>query len=241
MGRLPAAQRREQLLDVAAKLFAERGYARTTTAQLAESAGVTEPIIYRHFKSKRDLFVALIQRAGRETLLTWKRHLRGAGDPAERLRRLLGDNPMVRPEGRDAYRVFLQAITEVDDEQIHAALADHIKMLHAFFVEELIRAQSEHKVTGRFPADLLAWMLIDLGLGYGVLAAMRIEGHGKASDGQHVQDAVTLLLVGQPGARRRRIRPPAASEKPGPTTRKKPRPKRPPTRGGAKDKETPGR
>ncbi len=235
MGRLPAAQRREQLLDVAAKLFAERGYARTTTAQLAESAGVTEPIIYRHFKSKRDLFVALIRRAGRETLLTWKRHLRGAGDPAERLRRLLGDNPMVRPEGRDAYRVFLQAITEVDDEKIHEALADHIKMLHAFFVEELIRAQGEHKVTSKFPADLLAWMLIDLGLGYGVLAAMRIEGHGRATDGQHVQDAVTKLLVGQPGARRRRIRPPAASEKPGPTTRKTPRPKRPPRRPKPKD------
>ena len=61
MSRLPASKRREQLLDKAAELFAKNGYARATTAQLAKAAGVTEPIIYRHFKSKRDLFVALIE------------------------------------------------------------------------------------------------------------------------------------------------------------------------------------
>ena len=60
MTRLPAAQRREQLLDEASKLFAQLGYARATTSQLAKAAGVTEPIIYRHFASKRDLFIALI-------------------------------------------------------------------------------------------------------------------------------------------------------------------------------------
>ena len=55
MSRLPAAKRREQLLDCAAVLFSEHGYARATTSELARTAGVTEPIIYRHFKSKRDL------------------------------------------------------------------------------------------------------------------------------------------------------------------------------------------
>ncbi|MCA9310819.1 MAG: helix-turn-helix transcriptional regulator, partial [Phycisphaerales bacterium] len=53
MTRLPAAKRREQLLDTAVVLFAERGYGGATTAELARAAGVTEPIIYRHFKSKR--------------------------------------------------------------------------------------------------------------------------------------------------------------------------------------------
>ena len=46
MSRLPAAQRREQLLDVAAELFSSRGYAGATTAQIAKEAGITEPIIY---------------------------------------------------------------------------------------------------------------------------------------------------------------------------------------------------
>ncbi|RMH14015.1 MAG: TetR/AcrR family transcriptional regulator [Planctomycetota bacterium] len=199
MSRLPAAERREQLLDCAAKLFAKQGYARATTAQLAKSAGVTEPIIYRHFKSKRDLFVALIERTGRQTLEQWERDLRGATDPADRLRRLIGDNPMVSEEGRDAYRVFLQAISEVDDEKIQQAIARHIGSVHEFLTAELAKAQQAHRVTTKYSAEMLGWLMINIGMGYGVLSAMRIPGHGKDASGVHVQDVLARVLVGQRG------------------------------------------
>ena len=120
--RLPAHERREQHLDRALELFAAKGYARATTSQLAKAAGVTEPIIYRHFKSKKELFVALIERTGQETLDQWSRELEPVTDPAERLKKLIGENPMVSPRGRATYRVFLQAITEVDDPEIKAAI-----------------------------------------------------------------------------------------------------------------------
>lgn len=197
MNRMPASRRREQLLDCAADLFAEMGYARATTAQLAKAAGVTEPIIYRHFDSKRDLFAALIERAGRETIELWEQDLADAKDPAERLRRLLADNPMVREKGRSAYRVILQAITEVGDAVIHAALRNHIKGLHAFLVEEIAQAQEEHIVAGRFSAEIISWVLIDVALGYGVLAAMTIPGHGTDAAGNHVQNIIARLLVGK--------------------------------------------
>ncbi|MCB9845926.1 MAG: TetR/AcrR family transcriptional regulator [Phycisphaeraceae bacterium] len=196
MGRLPAQQRREQLLDCAAKLFSRRGYARTTTAELAKSAGVTEPIIYRHFASKRDLFVALIERAGEETIAAWRRHLKGAKDAAERLRRLLGENPMVSETGRDPYRVMLQAITVADDPEIHKAIQTHISALHAFLRTEITAAQKAHKIAARFDAALIAWLLIDTAMGYGVLSALRVEGHGIGPDGTHVQQAVERMLIG---------------------------------------------
>jgi AcrR family transcriptional regulator len=196
MSRLPASKRREQLLDVAAELFAKFGYARATTAQLAKAAGVTEPIIYRHFDSKRDLFVALIERTGRETIAFWEKHLADANEAPERLRRLLGDNPMVTERGRFAYRVILQAISETEDPVIHDALRNHIKSLHAFLTEELEAAQKEHKVTGRFSAELIAWLLIHIGLGYGVLDAMAIPGQGEDASGTSVRDLIARMLVG---------------------------------------------
>lgn len=199
MTRLPASKRREQLLDSAAELFAKSGYARATTAQLAKAAGVTEPIIYRHFDSKRDLFVALIERTGRETIDFWEKHLASAEDPVERLRRLLDDNPMVSERGRFAYRVILQAISETEDEVIHDALRTHIKSLHAFIVDELEAAQKDHKVTGRFTAELMAWLLIHVGLGYGVLDAMNIQGQGRDTEGGHVNAVIARLLVGSGG------------------------------------------
>ena len=197
MSRLPAPKRREQLLDCAADLFAKNGYARATTAQLAKSAGVTEPIIYRHFDSKRDLFVALIERTGRETIQQWEKHLAGADDSAERLRRLIGDNPMVTERGRHAYRVILQAISETDDAAIHEALRNHIKALHAFLAEELEAAQKDHKVTSRFSAEIIAWLLIHNGLGYGVLTAMGIPNQGVDHSGVHIKDVIARLLVGR--------------------------------------------
>lgn len=195
-GRMPAAKRREQLLDVAAQLFAQAGYARATTAELAKAAGVTEPIIYRHFKSKRDLFVALVERAAERTIRQWEDHLAGAKDPAERLLRLLGDNPMVSLHGRYVYRVILQAITEVEDEKIQTAVKRHIGELHKFLARELKRAQSEGKVTKNSSAEIIAWLLIDIGLGYGVLSALHIPNHGMDDKGVSVQDVLGRALVG---------------------------------------------
>ncbi|MBX3322530.1 MAG: TetR/AcrR family transcriptional regulator [Phycisphaeraceae bacterium] len=198
MSRLPAAKRREQLLDCAAELFAAQGYARATTAQLAKSAGVTEPIIYRHFKSKRDLFVALIERTGKRTLTRWEQDLEGADDPGERLRRLIGDNPMVAEGGREAYRVFLQAISEVDDDMIQAAIARHIASVHTFLEKEIVRAQEAHRVTNKYTAEVLAWLMINIGMGYGVLSAMKIRNHGIDASGTHVQEVLSRVLVGRP-------------------------------------------
>jgi AcrR family transcriptional regulator len=197
MSRLPAAERREQLLDCAASLFAEHGYARATTSQIARAAGVTEPIIYRHFKSKRDMYIALIKRTGTRTLDQWKEDLKGAADPADRLRRLIGDNPMVSAGGRDAYRVFLQAISEVEDAGIQAAIDEHIASVHAFLETELERAQEAHRVTNKFTAEVLAWLLINIGMGYGMLSALKITGHGTDAAGTHVQEVLARVLVGK--------------------------------------------
>jgi AcrR family transcriptional regulator len=57
--RLPADRRREQLLDMALKLFASRGFNATTMEDIAEAAGVTKPLLYQHFDSKRALYLEL--------------------------------------------------------------------------------------------------------------------------------------------------------------------------------------
>ncbi|MDA8340818.1 MAG: helix-turn-helix domain containing protein, partial [Actinomycetota bacterium] len=57
--RLPAEQRRSQLFEVALLLFAERGYSATTMDDIAEAAGVTKPLLYQHFDSKRALYLEL--------------------------------------------------------------------------------------------------------------------------------------------------------------------------------------
>lgn len=57
--RMPAAERREQLLSVALDVFAGEGYHQTSMNQIAEAAGITKPVLYQHFASKRELYLAL--------------------------------------------------------------------------------------------------------------------------------------------------------------------------------------
>ena len=58
--RLPAEQRRTQLLEVAIELFATHGFYATSMEDIAEAAGVTKPVVYQHFPSKRALYRELL-------------------------------------------------------------------------------------------------------------------------------------------------------------------------------------
>src|SRR5689334_2408675 len=66
--RMARPARRDQLLDVAQRVFTERGYAPTSMDDVAEAAGVTKPVLYDHFGSKDGLLAAVIERAGNEML-----------------------------------------------------------------------------------------------------------------------------------------------------------------------------
>src|SRR5919204_4170163 len=64
--RLPAARRRRQLLDVALREFAAPGLHATSMDQVAGAAGVTKPVLYQHFGSKRRLYLELLEDVGRQ-------------------------------------------------------------------------------------------------------------------------------------------------------------------------------
>jgi AcrR family transcriptional regulator len=62
--RLPAPERREQILDVSVQVFAQRGFHSTSMNDVADAVGVTKPVLYQHFESKQDLYLALLDEAG---------------------------------------------------------------------------------------------------------------------------------------------------------------------------------
>lgn len=59
--RLTAAERRRAILDAGMRAFVERGYERASMREVARGAGVTTPVIYDHFSSKRELLIALLE------------------------------------------------------------------------------------------------------------------------------------------------------------------------------------
>lgn len=61
--RLSSQERRAAILETAVQLFSERGFRGVTTRELAQALGVSEPILYQHFPSKKDLYDAIIESA----------------------------------------------------------------------------------------------------------------------------------------------------------------------------------
>src|SRR5436305_1136059 len=106
MPRLKAPQRRQQLIDVATKLFAEYGYDATTTAAIAAAAGVTEPILYRHFETKQELFVAIAREMSHRTMQHWEELIGNIAHPSDQIRKIAHEFPHHVRHLAEAYHVI---------------------------------------------------------------------------------------------------------------------------------------
>jgi AcrR family transcriptional regulator len=83
--RLSASARRELIATAAAATFAERGYAGASVDEIAARAGVSPPVVYDHFDSKRELFRFLLERHFAELREVWGAHFPGEGEAGERV------------------------------------------------------------------------------------------------------------------------------------------------------------
>src|SRR3954447_15278171 len=83
--RLPAARRRRQLLDVALEVFAANGFHQTSMEEVAEAAGVTKPVLYQHFGSKRELYLELLDDVGGRLMDVIAKAVASAGGPRQQV------------------------------------------------------------------------------------------------------------------------------------------------------------
>lgn len=86
---MTAAGRRDVIERAAAGVFAERGYHGASIDEIARRSGITPPVVYDHFASKRDLYRRLLERTRDELLAMWGERLAGDAPAAERIPRAL--------------------------------------------------------------------------------------------------------------------------------------------------------
>lgn len=198
-GRLSANARKQQLLETSISCFAEFGYEGTTTARLAKAAHVSEPILYQHFSSKRDLFVALVDQVGKEVVREWKKAIAPLRSPQDQLRVLLRLNPATTdPRTRLLYQVIFAAQAQIHEPEIVAALRRHYEQ-YALFLSSVIRkAQRTGQVRSDVSAIGLAWQLIHAAIGFALIKPLDIPGHATPAT---VEQAIGLLIEQLAGQR----------------------------------------
>jgi AcrR family transcriptional regulator len=164
--RLSAEARRAAVLETACCVFSRSSYRGATTAEIAREAGISEPILYRHFGSKRDLYLACLAEAWetfREEATTAI-----AEDPVGCLG-VISDRYMAKGRRFRVVDLWIQALTEATDDPVIAkALRRQIREMHDFLAEVIRDGQRRGVVNPDRDPVAEAWIFV----GGGLLATM---------------------------------------------------------------------
>ena len=140
--RLPADQRRQQLLDVALRLFAARGFSATTMDDIADGAGVTKPLLYQHFASKRALYLELVDSVAQTMLGAIGKAVAGAEGPRQQVEGGFAAYFDLVVTQADAFRLLFGS--EAPDDPGLSAAVRRVEDTVAQAVDVLIDAGLDH-------------------------------------------------------------------------------------------------
>jgi AcrR family transcriptional regulator len=114
--RLPGPERRQQLIDTAIEVFARNGFHATSMNDVAEAAGVTKPVLYQHFASKRDLYRQLLGDIGAQLRETIAKATSDAPGPRQQIEGGFRAYFQFVADHGDAYQVLFGSGTRRDEE-----------------------------------------------------------------------------------------------------------------------------
>jgi AcrR family transcriptional regulator len=163
--RMAAADRRRHLIETAIALFTEGSYHGTTTAEIARAAGVSEPILYRHFASKRDLYLAALEHVWAKTRETWERALDEAPDACAAIEAIGKGHVSVRSPKLQLAELWVQALSEAsEDPDLKRHLRRHMREVHDFVADLIRRGQEQGAIANERDADSEAWIMLAGGI-----------------------------------------------------------------------------
>ena len=159
--RLSAEERRQAVLETACRVFMRSSYRGATTAEIAREAGISEPILYRHFGSKRDLYLACLDEAWSSFRAVCEDAV--AADP-EKCLGAISDAYMAKSRKIRVIDLWIQALNEADDKVIAAAVRKQIREVRDFFADVIRDGQERGVIHADRDADAEAWIFVAGGL-----------------------------------------------------------------------------
>jgi AcrR family transcriptional regulator len=163
--RMAAADRRRHLIETAIRLFTEGSYHGTTTAEIARAAGVSEPILYRHFASKRDLYLASLEDVWARMREDWERKLDDTPDVCAAIEAIAKGHVSVRSPKFQLTELWVQALSEAsEDPVLRRHLRKHMREVHDFVAGLVRRGQDEGAIAADRDADAEAWIMLAGGI-----------------------------------------------------------------------------
>jgi TetR/AcrR family transcriptional regulator len=149
--RKPASVRKEQILVAAGELFARKGFAGTTTRELASAAGLNEALLFRHFGSKEEIYWAVLEQRCRlgEGRRRMERRIEEGQEDFELFAGIAEDILERHREMPQLMRLFLYSALES-----HSLSERMFRTYSAQFFETLAAHIEKRKTDGAFRLDV---------------------------------------------------------------------------------------
>ena len=189
--RLPAGDRRRQILDRALPEFAARGFAGTGTRELAAAAGVSEPILYRHFPGKHALFAAVLDLVAERLAQAIDAALASADTTRGRLQALADALPAMLAQHQDELRVLCSAAASHADAAQAAAARAAMTAVGGVLTRGLRDAGLRHGVD----RELAAYFLLQIGLGSALLRPLGVRAVSRPGFGERIVELMVKALL----------------------------------------------
>jgi AcrR family transcriptional regulator len=162
---MPAAERRQALIDTAIRVFSDGSYHGTTTAEIARAAGISEPILYRHFASKRELYLAALDHVWGKMRASWEDTLATTPDVRTAIEAMGRGHVTVRDCKFQLAELWVQALGEAsEDAELRRHLRRHMREVHDFLAALIQRGQEEGVLHPDRDANAEAWSFLAGGM-----------------------------------------------------------------------------
>ncbi len=189
-----ADERRKRLLPIVAGTFAELGYRRTTTAELAKRCNVRENVLYRLWQDKKAMFVASIEYVYSLSAETWQRLLADRGDGKPPAVRLLQYESEHHGES-GLQRLVFAGLSETNDPAIRRALRTMYRRFHRFIGEQIAAFRDVRRPPSPDVA-MSAWAVIGLGTLASIVQELELLKSGERK--RFMVGVGQLLMEGRP-------------------------------------------
>lgn len=178
-------------MTVATKLFSQRGYDATTTAAIAESAGITEPVLYRHFENKKDLFIGVLRACTDLLIGHWQEAADATDVATEQIRGIARCVHESLPEISDAQRVVYGAAATSCDPDVRTVLKTHALKFYELARQIIVNGQKRGEFRQDMDVDAKAWALVNVYTGF---SFTRLNFEGPAS--MDLRVGIELIVSG---------------------------------------------
>jgi AcrR family transcriptional regulator len=161
--RLPAPVRREQILDTAITVFAACGFREASTAAIATALGVSEPTLFRHFPTKRALYLAAIARSADELIGRWQAIAERATSPLAALIEIGRWYYAELQQDSRHLRLRFRSCTETADPDVRARVQEHLRAVFEFVHRLYEAARARGEIAPDADTRAHAWHFVAIG------------------------------------------------------------------------------